>query len=191
LLKQTLPPELVQRSGTGLRVVPDVAAPLLAALEDPNRFAAAHLELMHVPPTGTWHAIALRTWAQQPFPRVGADGRAFAGRFNGLGVRLSPRWSTRSSGPFGPTVECDATFDTAAELPSVRDQWHRRLDVEVFSAPYWPVVAALAGVTLLGAMPAARRWRSHVRRSRGLCIACGYDIRATPDRCPECGRDVA
>jgi hypothetical protein len=36
----------------------------------------------------------------------------------------------------------------------------------------------------------ARRNRLKQRIKSGLCPNCGYDIRATPERCPECGGKI-
>jgi len=55
-------------------------------------------------------------------------------------------------------------------------------------APFWSVSLA-AATPALGLM--TMRLRSARRRrgakAAGRCAVCGYDLRATPERCPECG----
>jgi hypothetical protein len=53
----------------------------------------------------------------------------------------------------------------------------------VLVVPHWFLAAATAVLPAL--------WFLRRRRGRhsgpGVCRACGYDLRATPDKCPECG----
>jgi len=40
----------------------------------------------------------------------------------------------------------------------------------------------------IGTLLLVRRWREQSQRLRlGLCLSCGYDVRASGNRCPECG----
>jgi hypothetical protein len=51
--------------------------------------------------------------------------------------------------------------------------------------PYWLALGVTAPLPALAAWLGVRRRR---RARFRLCANCGYDLRATPDCCPECGR---
>jgi hypothetical protein len=88
---------------------------------------------------------------------------------------------------------------TAARAAGIIPFWKRRFGFDttqlpngmrlyIFALPH-PILAALL------ALPGALWLRSHIRkrwcRLAGHCSRCGYDLRATPDRCPECGTAAA
>jgi hypothetical protein len=54
--------------------------------------------------------------------------------------------------------------------------------------PHWLIVAACA---VLPGLWLRRFGRTRHRSAAGRCRTCGYDLRATADRCPECGTTPA
>jgi hypothetical protein len=55
-------------------------------------------------------------------------------------------------------------------------------DVNLIAFPIWPLAVATS-LLPLGRATRGRR----TERAADACPACGYDLRATPARCPECG----
>jgi len=56
--------------------------------------------------------------------------------------------------------------------------------------PYWLIVAVTSiwPAIVLNAIRKSRR--DSKRAASQLCTRCGYDLRATPLRCPECGKET-
>ena len=68
----------------------------------------------------------------------------------------------------------------AAGLPTRR--------IEAWAIPDWFVMLLCLPIPIV---VLRRKLRDLYRAAHQLCAACGYDLRASPDRCPECGRSSA
>ena len=69
-------------------------------------------------------------------------------------------------------------------LTSIPDPRPATIIARSFSLPIWPVAVATA---VLPALWLRLTLRDRRRVKEGLCRTCGYDLRGTLERCPECG----
>lgn len=56
-----------------------------------------------------------------------------------------------------------------------------------FVVPYWIIAATLSLLIVYWVWRVACWWKQEWRNRHGLCFFCGYDLRRTVGRCPECG----
>jgi hypothetical protein len=90
------------------------------------------------------------------------------------------RWDSRAEPFIWPSGTSANALGFAAEHKSLGEGEDYTLVV-----PYYALTLALLAPPLVWWV----RFRRRARAAAGLrCAGCGYDLRATPDRCPECGR---
>lgn len=76
----------------------------------------------------------------------------------------------------------DVTVTRSAAFSWSTNQW-RRWQYLGLTVPYWAIIV-LSGI--LPAMWIVLKMREP-KIEGNFCASCGYDLRATPQRCPECG----
>jgi hypothetical protein len=153
-------------------------------------FAAA-VSLLGAASAALWWASHQRTWwiayghGEASYEIRAVDGVILAGRV------MLPNWEQRHGLTVGSEAQPHLNRWLMWPAPSranrlgfglVWDGSTRRAapwDVRFVMLPFWAVLGALAAIQTGAAL--------RPRGPLGRCSTCGYDLRATPERCPECG----
>jgi hypothetical protein len=83
-------------------------------------------------------------------------------------------------GRWGADRVADAPREPVTEVP-----------YRVWRVPYWVPFVLLAALPLCWLSVLLRNRLRDADVRKGRCTTCGYDLRASPERCPECGTAAA
>ncbi|HEY7118309.1 MAG TPA: hypothetical protein VH475_17100 [Tepidisphaeraceae bacterium] len=140
--------------------------------------SADHHEAIHTYPHGIWFVLGTNlpdwpgtTWQSRPV----VPGTWF-GQFDRFLIptvqRTTRPFDKQDYYRFLGFVYADAQYPS-----TMRTSRNRYVGVPL----YFVLILTIA-------LPAVRLWKRSRRPRPGTCARCGYDLRATPERCPECGQ---
>ncbi len=122
-------------------------------------------------------------------------GKLVVCRFDWSAYRASDappptRWNTRVSQPADPALVVPGYGASKGWLGLRVLPGYWGAGSLCLILPFWMLVLASAALPFRGILAIQRRWVRRRRQRMGLCPQCAYDLRASKDRCPECGTEI-
>ena len=162
---------------------------------------AGRMTTTHTPEVFTQHYIRLGaidgrfifTWRDIIWPAVNSSKADVEKRWdkeNGTYLKLDRRFDINEIYPKAPNDRSwefrFAGFRLDRKIQDAGSRYRGMIGVVI----YVPQIYLLALFAVYPTVVAAK-WRRERRSRKGFCPSCGYDLRATPERCPECGTTLA